>query len=159
LLRARRFWLSATVRCDLDAGLSKGSRGDTPVMHIVDGRATLRFPDGLFGVTNDFALPGSITHLPVALICRMPSACAVGQITTILSRILARQEGRYGQSSRSVGQDTVDASLPIDVRHVRGRRSRVVLAPRGPAPSWLSMLLASWPATVANGMVHRGEHV
>jgi hypothetical protein len=38
------------------------------------------------------------------------SPCAVGQITTMLSRIPPRQEGRYGRSSRNVRRDAVDAA-------------------------------------------------
>jgi hypothetical protein len=48
------------------------------------------------------------------------SPCAVGQITTMLSRIPPRQEGRYGRSSRNVRRDAVDAAASGATRSQSG---------------------------------------
>jgi len=49
-------------------------------------------------------------------------------------------------------------NVPDDVRHVRGRRNRVVLAPQRLGAN-LAMMLRITPGTVAIGKVHRGDHV
>jgi len=41
-----------------------------------------------------------------------------------------REEGRYGQSSRNVRRDAMDAKMIADERYRRVRSSRVVLSPR-----------------------------
>src|SRR5262249_45215256 len=68
-----------------------------------------------------------------------------------------RQKGRIAIVT-NVARNAVDADALTDERRDRGRRSRVVLAPQGPAPSWRRCLRIA-PMTVANGMVHRGDHV
>ena len=47
---------------------------------------------------------------PVALKCRVTSACAVGQISTIVPRILSRHEGRIAIVT-NVGQVAVDVEV------------------------------------------------
>jgi len=68
-----------------------------------------------------------------------------------------RTQGAYA-SSQTWSGIAVDVRVLSDVQHASGRRNRVVLAPQRLALK-LAMMLRIAPVTVANGKVHRGDHV
>ncbi len=53
-----------------------------------------------FLLNGGIRLATLLSALPVALICRMPSACAVGQITCTSSPVPPRQEGRVANVTK-----------------------------------------------------------
>jgi hypothetical protein len=53
----------------------------------------------------------------------------------------------------------MDANVLIDERQIRVRRNRVVLAPQRSGAQVQAKPKGFTRATVANGMVHRGEYV
>jgi hypothetical protein len=57
------------------------------------------------------------------------------------------------------GWNAVDVEVPFDERWARVRRNRVVLAPQKSGAQVQAKLTSFARATVANGMVHRGERV
>src|SRR5262249_15546651 len=73
-----------------------------------------------------------IRHAQFARRVTLPqlSSVAENQKQSILSAILPRHEGRYGQSSRNVGRDAMDVWTAPDERGPRVRRNRVVPMPR-----------------------------
>jgi hypothetical protein len=72
----------------------------------------------------------SSTDLPVVPICRRPSACAVGQITsTNLAAPRPRRGALRGRHERWV-RGAMDATRAADESVCRGRPSRVVLTSR-----------------------------
>jgi hypothetical protein len=68
--------------------------------------------------------------LPVVLLCRTAQALLKNGNSAMFRHIPPRHEGRYGQSSRNVGRDAMDARVSQDEWSRRGRRNRVVPAPR-----------------------------
>jgi len=106
---------------------------------------------------------GSRGDLPDGLFCKIavqPSlqkyfAFAVGQIKFTTRPVPPRSEGRTRRHERWV-RDAMDAVATQDERRWRGRRSRVVLAPR----RWRQVLekQSFFGMTVATKPGHREEH-
>jgi hypothetical protein len=70
------------------------------------------------------------SDLPVALKCRRPFACVVGQIKGIFPRVPRPIRGAYRDRHGRWVRDAMDATRAPDESVCRGRRSRGVLIPR-----------------------------
>jgi hypothetical protein len=111
---------------------------------LLDAIAPSDLPDASPPANSCQALITKIFYFPEIRICRIVRT----------SRLDCG--GAYRDRHDTRGGLAVDADVPIDERHDRGRRSRVVLA-RPCRRQAGRDADASWPATVANKLVHWGE--